>query len=155
MSISKRKKYSTCSNSMRTSQFIHKVKQTIDENWGQSMRSIAKKLHVSEKTIRRSVHEDIRYKFYMMKRIQFISEKSKENRLKRAKRFLNKLENLAEAGVIWFFSDEKNVDQDQDQKKKKKKKKKKINRRNDRWLRSDPSSVPRVTCKKCLSTVMD
>ena len=65
---------------MRTPEFIHKVKLTIDENRGQSMGSIAKKLHVSENTIRKSVHEDIRYKSYVMKRSQFISEKSKENR---------------------------------------------------------------------------
>ena len=32
MSVSKCKKHSTCSNSMRTSEFIHKVKQKIDEN---------------------------------------------------------------------------------------------------------------------------
>ena len=76
MSVSK---HSTCFDSMRTPKFIHKVKQTIDEDQGQSMRSIAKKLHVSEKTIRRSVHEDILYKSYVMKRGQFISEKSKEN----------------------------------------------------------------------------
>ena len=46
---------------------------------------------MSEKTIRRSVHEDIRYKSYVMKRGQFISEKSKENHLNRSTRFLNKL----------------------------------------------------------------
>ena len=85
MSISKRKKYCTSSDSMRTPEFIHKVKQTINENWGQSIRSIAKRLHVSEKTIKRSVHDDIRYKFYVMNRGHFISEKSNENHLNRSK----------------------------------------------------------------------
>ena len=47
MSLWKRKKHSLCSNSLRTPEFIHIVKQPIDENWSQSMRSIAKKLHVS------------------------------------------------------------------------------------------------------------
>ena len=42
MSVSKHKKYSTHSDSMRTPEFIHKVKKTIDENQGQSMRSTAK-----------------------------------------------------------------------------------------------------------------
>ena len=51
---------------------------------GQSMRSIVKKkLHVSEKTIRRSVHEDIQYV------INLFPEKSKENRLYKPKRLLN------------------------------------------------------------------
>ena len=99
MSVSKEKKLSTRSDSMRTAEFIHKVKQTIDENRGQSMRSIAKKLHVSEKTIRRNVHEDIRYKSYVIKRGQFISEKSKENCLNRSKRLLNKLKNPVEARI--------------------------------------------------------
>ena len=69
---------------MRTPEFIHKGKQTNDENRGQSMRSIAKKLRVSEKTIK-SVHEDIRYKSYIIKRDQFISEKLDENRLNRSR----------------------------------------------------------------------
>ena len=64
------------------------------------MRSInevnCKKLHVSEKMIRTNVHEDIRYKSYVMKRGQFISEESKENRLNRSKRLLNKLKYPAE-----------------------------------------------------------
>ena len=67
---------------MRTLEFIHEVKQTIDEYRGQSMRSIAKKLHVSEKTIKRNVHEDIRFKSCVMKGGQFISKKSKRKPLK-------------------------------------------------------------------------
>ena len=42
------------------------------------MRPIVKKLHVSEKTIIRSIHEDIRYKSYGMKRGQFIAEKNQK-----------------------------------------------------------------------------
>ena len=47
---------------------------------------LQKKLHKSEK-INRSVHEDIQYKSSVMKTGQFISEKWKENRLNRPKRF--------------------------------------------------------------------
>ena len=42
MSVSKRKKHSTSSNTMITPEFIYKLKQTIDENRGQSMRSSTK-----------------------------------------------------------------------------------------------------------------
>ena len=80
---------------MRRHEFIHKVRQIIDENGGQSMRSISKEMHVSERKIR-SVHEDIRYKSYVMKRDQVISEKSKQNSLNRSKRLLNKLKNPTE-----------------------------------------------------------
>ena len=59
------------------------------------MRSIAKKLLVSKKTIRRSVHEEIRYKSYVIKKGQFIYEKSKENCFNRSKRLLNKRKNPA------------------------------------------------------------
>ena len=84
---------------MKAPEFIHKVKQTIDENRGQLMRLLAKKLHLFEKTIWRNVHEDIRYKFFVMKRGQFISEKSKENRLNWTKRLLNKLKNLPKQNI--------------------------------------------------------
>ena len=63
------------------------------------MGSIPKKLHVSEKIIKRSVHEDIQYKSYGMKRSQFISEELKENCLNRFKRLLNKLKNPTEARI--------------------------------------------------------
>ena len=79
MSVSKhKKKHSTRSDSMRTPEFIHKVNQTIDENQGQTMRSITKRFPLLEKEIRRSVHKDIRYKSYVMKRGQFISENQKK-----------------------------------------------------------------------------
>ena len=39
MSVSERRKHSTCSDSMRTLEFIYKVKQTIDENRGQRQKS--------------------------------------------------------------------------------------------------------------------
>lgn len=70
-------------------------------------------------------------------------EKSKENCLNRSKRLLNKLKNALEADVICFFSDKKNFAQDQ-----------KLNRRNDRWLCSDPFEMPRVICTKFPSIVM-
>ena len=41
-SVSKREKHFTLSDSMRTPKFIPKVKQTKEENRGQSMRSIVK-----------------------------------------------------------------------------------------------------------------
>ena len=45
--------------------------------------------------------------------------------------------------MLWFFSDEKNFDLDQ-----------KVNRRNDRWLCSDPKEVPTAMHTKFPSTVM-
>ena len=95
MSVSKRKKHFTRSNSMRTPKFIHKVEQTIDENRGQSMRSIAKKLHVSEKEYsgRHSIqieHDEERSIYVWNK---------KQTRLNRSKRLLNKFKNPAETRI--------------------------------------------------------
>ena len=84
-----------------------------------------------------------RHGSYVIKRGQFISEKSKESHSNRSKRLLNKLKNPAEAGVIWFFLDEKNFDEAQ-----------KINRSNDRWLCSDLSEVPKAMCTKFPSSIM-
>ncbi|XP_036370217.1 uncharacterized protein LOC118768217 [Octopus sinensis] len=50
--VSKRKKHSKRSDSIRTPEFIQEVKQNIRDNPGKSMRSIAKEFCVSEKTIR-------------------------------------------------------------------------------------------------------
>ena len=77
------------------------------------MRSIAKDLGVSEATIQRTVHKNLRYKSYVMKRGQFMFETTKENCLVRSKRFLNKVKHPAEQDMLWFFSDKKNFDQDQ------------------------------------------
>ena len=47
MSVSKRKKKKL--STMKTLEFIHKVKQAVDKNRCQSMKSISKTLHVSKK----------------------------------------------------------------------------------------------------------
>ena len=141
--VAKRKKHQQRSDSIRTPEFVQRVQNIIDESPQKSMRSIAKDLNVSEATIRRTCHEDLRYKSYVMKRGQFISETTKENRLVRSKRLVSKLKHPAEQDILWFFSDEKNFDQDQ-----------KVNRRNDRWLCADPSEVPRVMHTKFPATVM-
>ena len=89
--VSKCKKHSKRSDITRTLEFIQQVQQTIDDNPRKSMTSLAKEFHVSEGTIRKVVHEDIRYKSFVMRKGQFMSEKTKENRLIRSKRLLNKL----------------------------------------------------------------
>jgi hypothetical protein len=132
-SVSKHQKHSKRSDIIRTPEFINEIKENIDDNPRTSMRSLSKKFNVSEKTIRNVVHEDLRYKSYVMRKGQFLSDKTKETRLIRSKRLLNRLKNPAEEDAIWFFSDEKNFDQDQ-----------KFNRQNDRWLCKDRAEVPKV-----------
>ncbi|UYV76066.1 hypothetical protein LAZ67_13002377 [Cordylochernes scorpioides] len=75
-------------------EFISRVQADIDEDPGKSMRALARELRVYEGTIRRVVHEDLRYKSYS----QAPSEQ---------------LKHAEEPGMIWFFSDEKSFAQDQ------------------------------------------
>ena len=111
--VAKRKKASQRSDSIRTPQFVQRVQNIIDANPGTSMRAISRDLQVSEGTIRNVVHEDIRYKSYVMRKGQFMSAHTQEQRLLRAKRLLNKLKHPEEPGMLWVFSDEKHFDQDQ------------------------------------------
>ena len=101
--VAKRKKSQERSDSIRTPEFIQHVQNIVDERPHKSMRSIATDLGVSEATIRRTVHQDIRYKSYVMRKGQFMSETTKENRLVRSKRLLNKLKHPAEQGILWVF----------------------------------------------------
>jgi inhibitor of nuclear factor kappa-B kinase subunit alpha len=142
-SVAKRKLHATRSDNMRTPEFVAQVRGTIDASPGTSMRSLAREFDVSEGTIRNVVHEDLRYKSYVMRRGQFMSQAIQDNRLLRSRMLLNKLKHPESPGELWFFSDEKNFDQDQ-----------KVNRRNDRWLCNDPSEVPTVMHTKFPASLM-
>ena len=139
----KRKENSTRFDKIRTDDFVKEIKQTVDANPRNSMRSLAKHYKVSEGTIRNVVHENMGYKSYALKKGQFLSQKMKENRLLKSKLLLNKFKDPATQDLVWFFSDEKNFDQDQ-----------KVNRRNDRWLCEDSSEVPIVMLNKFPASVM-
>ena len=102
----RRKKHSKRSDMIRKDDFIYDVQQIIDNNPRKSTRSLPNNFQVLEGTIRNVVHENIKYKFYVVKKGQFLSEKVK-NQLLRLKRLLNKIKHSAEEDVIWFFSDEK------------------------------------------------
>ena len=52
---------------------LQQVQEIIDEDLSKSIRAISRDLQVSECTIRRIVHEDIRYKSYVIRRGQFMS----------------------------------------------------------------------------------
>jgi len=90
-SVAKRKKHEGRSDTVRTSQFVQQVQGIIDKDPSKSIRAISRDLQVSECTIRRIVHEDIRYKSYVMRKGQFMSAQTREQRFIRAKRLLNKL----------------------------------------------------------------
>lgn len=52
---------------------MQQVQGSLDEVPAKSLRAFAKDINVTEFTIRRIVHEDIRYMFWVIRRDQFIS----------------------------------------------------------------------------------
>lgn len=122
---------------------VQNIKDHINEYPGKSMRSIARELDISGKTVRKIVSENTTYRSYALRRGQFLTQKAKERRLERARKLLAKLKNPREKKSLIFFSDEKNFQQDQ-----------KVNRRNNRWLCESVTNVPIVMKTKFTATVM-
>lgn len=122
---------------------ISRIQDMINEDPGRSMRSIARELKMSDSTVRTIVNEDIRYKSYVIRRGQFLSDQLKERRLEKAKKLLSKLKNPKEKNPLIFFSDEKNFQQDQI-----------VNRKNNRWLCENAHEVPILMKTKFPATVM-
>ncbi|QQP52144.1 Transposable element tcb2 transposase [Caligus rogercresseyi] len=122
---------------------VDNIQQIIDKDPGRSMRGIARELSVSDFLVRKIVKQDIRYKSYSLRRGQFMSAATKERRAERAAALLNKFKHPPDKDMLIFYSDEKNFNQDQ-----------KVNKKNNRWLCSDPSEVPIVMATKFPATVM-
>lgn len=141
--VAQRKEHSRRSDAIRDQDFVARVQGMVDNDPSKSMRAIARDLHVSEHCVRNCMMEDIRYKSYKMRKGQLLTEKMKENRLKKSIRLLNKLKSPLEPGMVWIFSDEKNFCQDQLH-----------NSQNNRWLAVCPKDVPRVMKTKFPATVM-
>ena len=74
--VSHRKRHCRRSD-IRTPEFVSSVQAAIDEDPGKSMRALARELQVDDATIRRVVHEDLSYKSYVMRRGQFLSERTR------------------------------------------------------------------------------
>jgi transposase-like protein len=139
---SDRKKHKRRSDALGND-FVESLQVLLDQDPGRSMRSLARELGVSARTVRRKVEQDIRYKSYALRKGQFLSQATKEKRFQKARKLLNKLNKPSENGQLIFFSDEKNFSQDQ-----------KVNKKNNRWLCSDATKVPVVMATKFPSSVM-
>jgi len=78
----------------------HSKQNIIDNDGVKSMRSIAKELQVSDWMIRKVVHEDLRYKSYVLRRGQFLSEKTEKNGLIRCKLLLTRVKKPEEPQML-------------------------------------------------------
>ena len=72
-SVAKRRKHKPRSDKVRTQQFVQQVQDIIDEDPSKSIRAISRDLLVSECSILRIIHEDIRNNSYVIRRGQFMS----------------------------------------------------------------------------------
>ena len=70
-----------CSPKTRDEQFVSRLQKMVDEDPTVSMRSLAARLNVSEWTVRKAVHEDLRCRFYVLKVRQMLSLQQKKRRL--------------------------------------------------------------------------
>ncbi|KAM3178190.1 hypothetical protein ACTXT7_003059 [Hymenolepis weldensis] len=100
--------FNALTHSLRRPEFVRRVHGMMNENPGNSMRHLAKDLQVSERRIRKVLHQDLGYKSYVLRQGQFMWTKIiQENRLMRAIGLLNKLKHPEELERLWFYSNEK------------------------------------------------
>ena len=126
-----------------TKEFIEKVQAIIDETPQRPIRQIARDLGISHTTVNVYVKEDMKCRSYRCQTSQILTEKTKNLRLIKSIRLLNKLKHPKKPNMLWFFSDEKNFCQDQVQ-----------NSQNHRWIATNNRDVPKVMKTKFPATVM-
>lgn len=130
-------------NDRTSSENVNRIQEFVNEDPGRSMRSIARELEMSNATVRKIVHEDLRYRSYVMRKGHFMTQQTKERRLDKAKKLLSKFKNSKEKSPLIFFSDEKNFQQDQV-----------VNKQNNRWLCKNINEVPIIMKTKFPAAIM-
>jgi DNA-binding transcriptional regulator YhcF (GntR family) len=81
----------------RDADFVKRVQTMIDNDPSQSMRSMAAELRVDKRTIQRCVDEDLRCKSYRMQTGQLLTQATKDRRLLKSIKLLNKLKHPKES----------------------------------------------------------
>ena len=88
----------------RTQEFIEKVLEIIDET---PQRLIVRDLGISHTTVNACVKEDLKCKSYRRLTIQILTENTKNLRLIKSVRLLNKLKHHKKPNMLWCFSDKR------------------------------------------------
>jgi len=121
-------------NKIRSEEFLTGVACAIEADPTASIRSMAKDLGVSEKTIRRSVG-DLGAFSYVRRKRQLLTEATKARRVEKGRKLLNWLK--SNSSTVRIFSDKKNWTVDQAR-----------NSRNDRYLAYCVDEVPPINATK-------
>ena len=127
----------------RSNEFIDQVQDIVEGDPSRSIRSIADELEVAPNTVKSCLNDDLHYKSYRMQMGQILTPATKNRRILKCVKLLNKLKHPMEQNMLWFFSDEKNFCQDQAH-----------NSQNNRWLATCTKDVPKVMKTKFPATVM-
>ena len=141
--VERKPKAEDTTEKIRTKEFIEKVQAIIDETPQQPIQQIARDLGVSHTTVKACVKEDLKCRSYRRQTSQILTEKTKNLRLIKSVRLLNKLEHPKKPNMLWFFSHEKHFCQDQVH-----------NSQNHRWIAMNNRDMPRVMKTKFLAAVM-
>ena len=86
----------------RIKEFIEKVQAIIDEFPQKPIRQIARDLGVSHTTMNACVKEDLKCRFYRRQTSQILTEETKNLRLIKSVRLLNKLKHPKKTNMLWF-----------------------------------------------------
>ncbi|CAE1251219.1 unnamed protein product [Acanthosepion pharaonis] len=138
----KRKARNVRSSAVRTDKFVAAVKETVGNDGSQSYAKIAADMGCHKSTICRTIKKDIGYSSYHKFHRMFITNASKESMKVKAVALLTELKHWS-AGMLRFFSDEKNLIQDQTS-----------NRQNDGWICKDNEEFPVLKHTKFPSSIM-
>ncbi len=132
----KRKRHDHSQVRKRSKSFLEELHTAINDDPSISFQSLATLMNVSKNTMGKAIHEDLRYKSYVLKICQHLTDAMKAKRVAWCELLLSLPKHQA-ARRMCFFSDEKIFTVEQ-----------KVNRRNDRWLTTDLGEVPIVGKRK-------
>ena len=106
LSVAKRKKHSRRSDAIRDDEFIAKVKKISYNDPSKSNPpepSLGSCRCITRHGVALHPHEDLRYSSYAMRRSQFMTQQTKENRYEKCKKLLCEIKHLNEPQMLCFF----------------------------------------------------
>lgn len=90
---------------IRTPKYVHLFHVMIDKDSGRPMRFLTRKRNVDENTVWNCLHKNNRYKYYVLKKHQYIKKATMKSRSLMAARLLCKHKQRQSTNRLNFFSD--------------------------------------------------
>ena len=106
-----RKTHKQCFDTIRSPEFVIKVKQRIQDDPSKSMAALAFKMNVNKSTISKTVAKDLNMKSYFLRKHHLLTAALMEQQLIKGTALLNELKH-GSSGHARFFSDKKKFIQD-------------------------------------------